>query len=52
MTLYEATLKKNPDCVMAQFNYANALSKTNRPQDAIEHYQEAIRLKPDFVMAH
>jgi protein O-mannosyl-transferase len=51
MTLYQATLAKNPDCVMAQFNYANALSKTNRPQDAIEHYKQAIRLKPDFAMA-
>jgi protein O-mannosyl-transferase len=52
MTLYEATLKKNPDCVMAQFNYGNALSKTNRQQEAVEHFKEAIRLKPDFVMAH
>jgi tetratricopeptide (TPR) repeat protein len=52
MTLYQATLDKNPDCVMAQFNYANALSKTNRPQDAIGHYKQAIRLKPDFAMAH
>jgi tetratricopeptide (TPR) repeat protein len=52
MTLYVATLEKNPDCVMAQFNYANALSKTDRPQDAIGHYKQAIRLKPDFVMAH
>jgi protein O-mannosyl-transferase len=52
MTLYQAVLEKNPDCVMAQFNYANALSKTGRTQDAIKHYDEAIRLKPDFVMAH
>ena len=52
MTLYEATLAKNPDCIMAQYNYANALSKMNRPADAIEHYQRAISLKPDFAMAH
>jgi protein O-mannosyl-transferase len=52
MTLYQATLAKNPDCVMAQFNYANALSKTIRPQDAIGHYKQAIRLKPDFAMAY
>ncbi len=52
MTLYRATLAKNPDCVMAQFNYANALSKSNRPQEAVEHYKQAVRLKPDFAMAH
>ncbi len=52
MTLYQATLEKNPDCIMAQYNYANALVNTNRPQDAVEHYKQAIRLEPDFVMAH
>jgi tetratricopeptide (TPR) repeat protein len=52
MTLYQATLEKNPDCVMAQFNYANALSKLNMLDEAIEHYKQAVRLKSDFVMAH
>ncbi|MGD0383541.1 MAG: tetratricopeptide repeat protein [Thermoguttaceae bacterium] len=52
MTLYEATLAKNPNCVMAQFNYANALSKMNRLEEAVDHYRQALRLDPDFVMVY
>jgi tetratricopeptide (TPR) repeat protein len=52
MTLYQATLEKNPDCDMAQYNYANALSKTNRLEEALDHYKQALKLKPDFIMVY
>ena len=36
---------------MIHYNMACALTQTERRQEAIEHYQEAVRLKPDYLEA-
>ncbi len=51
VALYEATLEKNPTCWMAHNNLGLALVKAKRVPDAIDHYREAVRLKPDFPEA-
>jgi len=50
--LYRATLEKNPACWLVHYNLACALTQTGRPQEAIEHYEQALRLNPDYVEAH
>jgi protein O-mannosyl-transferase len=52
ITLYEYTLKKNPECWMAQNNLGKALLNTNKKQEAIYHFQKAIHLKSDYPEAH
>ena len=49
--LYQATLQKNPGCWIAHYNLGNELDHKGRLQGAIEHYQQALRLKPDYVEA-
>ena len=51
ITLYRTTLEKNPDCWLAHNNLAATLFKAARPQEAIEHCQQALRLKPDYPEA-
>jgi protein O-mannosyl-transferase len=48
ITLYQATLEKNPACWMAQNNLGIALEIEGKPQLAIEHYRQALQLNPDF----
>lgn len=52
ITLYQATLDKNPDCWLIHYNLANALVAADRPAEAIEHFEQAIRIKPDCAEAH
>lgn len=49
-TLYRTTLARNPDCWMAHNNLGELLLKTNR-EEAIAHYQAALRIKPDYPEA-
>jgi tetratricopeptide (TPR) repeat protein len=51
-TLYETTLRRNPDCWMAHNNLAIALADSGRVEEAIPHLEAAIRLKPDFAPAY
>lgn len=52
-TLYRATLAKNPACWMAHSNLATELAATPaRREEALGHFREAIRLKPDSAEAH
>jgi Flp pilus assembly protein TadD len=37
---------------MAHYNLGVALAQTGQPQEAMEHFQEALRLKPDDALAH
>jgi tetratricopeptide (TPR) repeat protein len=50
-TLYRATIAKNPDCWLAQFNLGDALLREGRLDEAMVHYQEAVRARPDYVEA-
>jgi Flp pilus assembly protein TadD len=45
-TLYRATLANNPDCWLAHNNLANDLMRSGQVDDAIYHYQQALRLDP------
>ncbi len=47
ITLYQATLENNPDCWLVHNNLAAALNDADRPQEAIEHCQQALRFKTD-----
>jgi tetratricopeptide (TPR) repeat protein len=50
--LYEATLRKNPGCWMAHYNLGIALSEQGQPDQAIEHYRQALALRPEYAEAH
>jgi protein O-mannosyl-transferase len=52
ITLYQATLEKNPESWMVQNNLGLALEKAGRPQAALGYYREALRIKPNYADAH
>jgi tetratricopeptide (TPR) repeat protein len=52
LTLYSATLEGNPDCWLAHDNLGIVLAQSGRVDEAIAHYQEALRLKPDYPEAY
>jgi protein O-mannosyl-transferase len=52
MTLYQATLDKNPECYMAYDNLGCILLDTGRPQEAIKQFERALRIKSDYIEAH
>jgi len=49
--LFSDTLAKNPNATKARLEVGNALIKRGRLDTAIEHFQEAVRLRPWFVQA-
>ena len=51
-TLMEDSLAKNPDSWTAHTNLGAALADLGRPQEAITHYREALRLMPASAEAH
>ena len=51
-TLYTATLQKNPGCWMAHYNLGIALSQQGQTDQAIDHYRQAVTLRPDYAEAH
>jgi tetratricopeptide (TPR) repeat protein len=52
ITLYQASLEKNPAFWMGHYNLANALADVGRLSEAIEHYKQALQLNPDYCMGH
>jgi len=52
LTLFEATLVRNPDCWMVHNNLAMILGTQNRQQEAIAHFERAIELHPKYFTAH
>jgi tetratricopeptide (TPR) repeat protein/4-amino-4-deoxy-L-arabinose transferase-like glycosyltransferase len=51
-TLYRATIARNPDSWMAYNNLGLVLAQSSRTEEAISHYEQALRLKPDNANAH
>jgi tetratricopeptide (TPR) repeat protein len=51
-TFYWMTLARNPAAWMPQSNLANLLVEQGRLEEAVSHYQEAIRLAPSYPEIH
>jgi tetratricopeptide (TPR) repeat protein len=51
-TLWRDTLKKNPQCWMAENNLGNFLAQQGNTGEAMNHYQRALEIKPDYAEAH
>jgi tetratricopeptide (TPR) repeat protein len=52
-SLWIDTLKKNPNCAMAESNWAYWLAETQlRPAEAVEHYTAALKLNPKDAGTH
>lgn len=52
ITLYRATLEKNPACWMAAYNLGMELAAAGDPVAAIASYEEALRLRPGYAEVH
>jgi protein O-mannosyl-transferase len=52
VSLYTATLTKNPGCWMAHYNLGIALNDRGKSDEAIAQYQQAIELRPRYAEAH
>ena len=52
VTLYTATLTRNPSCWMAHYNLGIALNKQGDTDGAIVHYRQALELRPSYAEAH
>jgi len=50
-TLWRVTLAKNPNAWLAHDNLGVILAKAGKTPEAIGHFEEAVRLKPDFTEA-
>ena len=51
-TLWSDTLAKNPNAWLAHNNLSTILLQEGRIEDAIWHYEQALRIKPDLAEAH
>jgi tetratricopeptide (TPR) repeat protein len=52
VALYTATLKKNPGCWMAHYNLGIVRREQGDIDQAIDHYQDAVALRPAYAEAH
>jgi len=52
VTLYTATLTRNPGCWMAHYNLGITLNEQGDTDGAINHYREAVELWPGYAEAH
>jgi Flp pilus assembly protein TadD len=50
--IWQDTINKCPDNPRAHLNLANALSDVDRLEDAMQHYEQALRISPNFAKAH
>ncbi|HUJ11318.1 MAG TPA: tetratricopeptide repeat protein [Verrucomicrobiae bacterium] len=51
-TFWRDTLAKNPNAWMAHVDFGIELQKMGRTQEAIEHYEQALRIGPNFAETH
>ena len=51
-TLWQATLEKNPDSFLAHNNLGTILRQKGKVDEAIAHYQQALRIMPDNESVH
>ena len=51
-SVWRDTLTKNSDCWMAHNNLGVVLASRGQAAEAVEHYQQALRSKPDYAEAH
>lgn len=52
MTLYAATVEKNPNCWVAHNNLGALLTRSAKAYAAIEHFRKALLLRPVYPEAH
>ena len=52
LTIWQDTVVKCPNNPRAHYNFGFALWQAGRTQEAINHYAQAVRIKPDFTEAH
>jgi tetratricopeptide (TPR) repeat protein len=52
VTLFEHAVEVTSNNFVAHNNLGNALSKSNRDQEAVEHYIESLRIKSDYDKAY
>jgi tetratricopeptide (TPR) repeat protein len=52
VTLYTATLAKNSGCWMAHYNLGIVLRDQGDVDQAVEHYRQAVALRPNYAEAH
>ena len=51
-TLYRATIERNPGCWLAHNNLGTFLLDRGHTDEAIMHFEEALKSKHDYVLAH
>ena len=51
-SIWEDTLKKNPNAWMAHNNIGIELGRQGKLDEAIKHYKETLRLNPRYAIAH
>jgi tetratricopeptide (TPR) repeat protein len=51
-TLWRTTIQRNPDCWMAYLNLGDLLHEQGKTQEAVDDFQQALRIKPDSEEAY
>jgi len=51
-TLWRDNVAKNPAAWLAQYNLGAALTERGETEEAIQHYEQALRINPDYAGAH
>jgi len=52
VTLWTYTVQYNPHALLTHFNLGDALIRTGRLSEAIEQFERALEIKPDYPQAH